>query len=68
MTEDDLSIFRVRNWTGHGKLGGVRFLRFFDTSLRLRDKTEDDLSIFLVVLPPTKFRLAYLPPLFGGLG
>ena len=37
MTEDDLSIFRVRSWTRHVKLGGVRLLRFFDTSLRFRD-------------------------------
>ena len=48
MTEDDLSIFRVRHWTGHGKLGWVRLLRFFNTSLRCRDMTEDDLSIFRV--------------------
>jgi len=33
MTEDDLSIFWVHIWTWHGKLGGVRFLRNFDTSL-----------------------------------
>ena len=32
MTEDDLSFFRVRIWIWHGKLGGVRFLRNFDTS------------------------------------
>ena len=48
MMEDDLSISKVRTWTRHGKLGGVRLLRFFDTSLRCRDMTEDDLSIFRV--------------------
>ena len=41
MTEDDLSIFRVRIWTRHGKLGGVRFLRNFDTSLRCQDIVDD---------------------------
>ena len=48
MTEDNLSVFRVLNWTGHVKLGGVHLLRFFDMGLRCRDMTEDDLSIFLV--------------------
>ena len=38
----------MRSWTWHGKLGGVRLLRFFDTSLRCQDMTEDDLSIFWV--------------------
>ena len=46
--EDDLSVFQVLSWTEHVKLGGVRLLRFFDTSLRCRDTTEDDLSIFRV--------------------
>ena len=46
--EDDLSIFRVRIWTRHSKLGGVRLLRIFNTSLRWQDMTEDDLSIFRV--------------------
>ena len=46
--EDDLSIFRLRTWTRYVKLGGVRFLRFFNTSLRCRYMTEDDLSIFRV--------------------
>ena len=46
--EDDLSGFRVRTWTWHGKFGGVRLLWFFHTSLRCRDMTEDDLSIFQV--------------------
>ena len=36
------------SWTWHGKLGGVRLLRFLDTSLRCRDTTEDNLSIFRV--------------------
>ena len=48
MMEDNLSIFQVHSWTPHGKLAGVRFLRFFDTSLCCRDMTEDDLSIFRV--------------------
>ena len=48
MTEDDLSISKVRTWTRHGKLVGVSLLRFFDTSLHCRDMTEDDLSIFQV--------------------
>ena len=38
----------MRIWIWHGELGGVRFLRNFDTSLRCRDMTEDDLSIFQV--------------------
>ena len=46
--EDYLSIFRVHTWTRHGKLGGVRLLQFFDTSLRCWDMTEDDLYIFWV--------------------
>ena len=37
MTEGDLSIFLVHTWTRHGKLGGVRLLRFFDTSLCFRE-------------------------------
>ena len=38
----------MRSWTRHVKLGGVRLLQFFATSLRCRDMTEDDLSIFQV--------------------
>ena len=48
MTEDDLSMFRERTWTRHGKLGEVRLLQFFNTSLRCQDMTEDDLSMFRV--------------------
>ena len=29
MTEDDLSIFQVRTWTQHGKLGGTPFMVFW---------------------------------------
>ena len=45
MTEDDLSKFRVRIVTQHSKLGLVRLLRIFNTSLRWRDMMEDDLTI-----------------------
>ena len=38
----------MRSWTRHGKLWVVRLLRFFDTSLRCQDMTEDDLSFFRV--------------------
>ena len=38
----------MRSWTWHGKLWVVRLLRFFDTSLRCQDMTEDDLSFFRV--------------------
>ena len=38
----------MRTWTWHGKLGGLRLLRFFDTSLHCQDTMEDDLSIFQV--------------------
>ena len=44
--EDDLTIFVVHIWTWHIKLGGVRLLRFFATSLCCQDMTEDDLTIF----------------------
>ena len=53
MTEDDLSVFRVRIWTQHGKLKGVRLLRFFDMSLRCRD----------IVRPPSPAVARRRPPL-----
>ena len=38
----------MRSWTRHGELWVVRLLRFFYTSLRCQDMTEDDLSFYRV--------------------